>query len=1072
MLAREDGTDVTLEVTSGDKIVGRADSPIPRTGIQHVAFDTREPADYAVKLVGKESSEDGRAQLRVLTYAEPPQGDICLDIQRLFAAADANFAVGQSVNRGTSTDPAADAASAYQAAAATYKTIARRLEQSDPSVQLAMAQHARASVLVENMQDWTEGILWAQRAARSYAAAGDEYGEARAKAVEAAALNELAVSPPPATAKGGTSPSAPERLAQARALLTTVASFHAQRGESYEQATALNYVGLSYYYEGLNVDAIRAYRRALPLFEALGRHARQALLLQNIAVAEYELGRFSSAINSYGQVLQLLGHEDSPWLFMLVLNNSAIANWASGNLDVALREHGKALEIARSAQQATEHARALQGIGAVYESLGDRDLALDYYDQALPLLSAATDGRGRASLLRCIANVLREQGRYDLALQMHREALSLASAPSAVARINIQIAKDLEALGRPDAALEEVAAVLRNAGRDEPVRALALLQRARLRMSRGMLDTAEADLRSSIRTFRVYEAPSDEFAAWLELARLKRRSSARREAFAALDAALALAEEVRLQSSSPELRATLMQPLRPAFELKISMLAEKNSDPNSALLGLMTAEQARARALEDFRNLDDTAPGVPAERVQQRRTLYKELAARRFQLERRLDRAGVDDNKVRLMRAEIAALRQQLDQIESEIGAASAAVALSAPRKGGLAVVDRRAVPENTAIVEYWLGADDAVAWVVTRERLEMIPLGATSRIKDAAFAFHAALKSLGTVPESRRLQLGQQLYALIIEPLGAFATRKTTLIFAPDGALHYVPFAALRRAGSASERFLVETHDIAVTASVNALLRAGTGRPATPPPRRMLLVDDPVYGTNDSRLLQASAARESAATKAQLSALALFRAGANPEALPRLPGSQREATAIAALLPQGEIDRLEGFEATRERFLEAKLGEYRFIHVASHAVTDSEIPQLSALVLATRDRQGRPIEGRVLAADLMNSQLRADAVVLSACDTALGKDVAGEGLVGLRYVVLARGARSVMASLWQVPDQVTAQLMTRFYSSLLRRGSSVVAASSAAMRSMIRGPFKDPALWAAFPVAIGTLQP
>jgi CHAT domain-containing protein len=100
-----------------------------------------------------------------------------------------------------------------------------------------------------------------------------------------------------------------------------------------------------------------------------------------------------------------------------------------------------------------------------------------------------------------------------------------------------------------------------------------------------------------------------------------------------------------------------------------------------------------------------------------------------------------------------------------------------------------------------------------------------------------------------------------------------------------------------------------------------------------------------------------------------------------------------------------------------------------------------------------------------------ADVFVLSACETALGKNVAGEGLVGLRYVVLARGARAVFASLWQVPDQVTEPLMRIFYSSLLQDRATVVAASGQAMRSLIHGPYKDPALWAAFPIAIGTLQ-
>jgi CHAT domain-containing protein len=144
---------------------------------------------------------------------------------------------------------------------------------------------------------------------------------------------------------------------------------------------------------------------------------------------------------------------------------------------------------------------------------------------------------------------------------------------------------------------------------------------------------------------------------------------------------------------------------------------------------------------------------------------------------------------------------------------------------------------------------------------------------------------------------------------------------------------------------------------------------------------------------------------------------------------------------------------------------------VASHAVTDPEIPQLSALILSTVDRHGRRIDGRVLAADLMETELRADAVVLSACDTAMGKDISGEGLVGLRYAILARGARSVMSSFWPVSDRAAEQLMTKFYSSLLGGRVSLITASSDAMRGMRSGMFADPALWAAFAVTVGGIE-
>ena len=192
---------------------------------------------------------------------------------------------------------------------------------------------------------------------------------------------------------------------------------------------------------------------------------------------------------------------------------------------------------------------------------------------------------------------------------------------------------------------------------------------------------------------------------------------------------------------------------------------------------------------------------------------------------------------------------------------------------------------------------------------------------------------------------------------------------------------------------------------------------------------------------------------------------------LPRLPGAAREATAIAALLPADEVDRLDGFAANRQKFLAGDLNRYRLIHVASHAMTDPDIPQASALILSTVDQAGKEIDGRVLAADFLNFRLRAETVVLSGCDTALGKRVDGEGLIGLRYLVLARGAHSVVSSLWPALDQVTAELMVKFYSSLLNQHSSVIAAWSAASRETLAGAYADPGTWGAFMLTLSNVD-
>jgi CHAT domain-containing protein/lipopolysaccharide biosynthesis regulator YciM len=1075
VFAREAGLDVTLEVTGATKALMRADSPIQRSGIQRVAFTTGEETDYSLRVTGKEhTGAKGRVTLLVVTMPRSESNDPCLVTQQKMAAGDAAYAAAQASTRQASRPPMLEAPALYKAAATAYAVAAARLKSAGSSPLLAQAQHAEAAVFVHDILDWERASTVAQEAARAYAAVDDAYGKARAQAIEAEAGIEIASAPraPASAAAGGTS----DAFARVRELLTAIATFHAARGELYDEALARNNIGVSHHLEGSYEAAIRTYRRALQLFEQLGEQSWQAGVLQNIALVEYELGRLSDAIPHYAQVLELLQQDDDPMLFASILSNSALSNWASGNVDAALRQFNEALTILRSVKDPYLLAVALHNIGCVYDTLGDQERALEFYKQALALRTRQLDARGRTASLRTIGNILRERGDASGALKMHEEALSLASGPSAKARILVQVAKDLGASGRRDEALKQLEVVLqRSAPGDEVVRARALAERSELFAARGEGARAAADLRAALATFHKYESPEDEFEAWVALARIERAGGASGKAFEALDRALALAEELRVQSANPELRATRLQPLRSAFDLKIAMLADRYSANGAdvpqrervALLALSTAEQARARALVDFQNLDVSAPGVPAELVTQRRSIYRELAARRFRLAVSLDRGGAGDARVGIIRADIAALRQQLDEIDARIGAASDSAAARRAKSNDRVALDFRALPKDTAIIEYWLGGDSAYAWQATSAGVVMVRLGPSSRVTEMALAYHKALRSFGSVPVAQRLKLGAELYALVLKPLDVGASSPRKLVFALDGALHYIPFATLRVPEQGATQFLVESHDISITPSIGMLLGGGESRRAQAPTKEMLLVADPVYELSDSRL--ATIARQTVSKpKASAWSLALLRGVEDGDPLPRLPGTAQEAAAIAALLPKESVDRLEGFTATRDRFLSAGLERYRFIHIASHALNDAEIPQASALILSTLDRGSREIDGRVLAADFVNLKLNAETVVLSACDTAVGKSVAGEGLIGLQYVVLARGAGSVLSSLWPVSDQVTAQLMGRFYTSRLRGSASVSAALSEAMRTMITGSFKDPGLWGAFTLTVG----
>jgi CHAT domain-containing protein len=229
-----------------------------------------------------------------------------------------------------------------------------------------------------------------------------------------------------------------------------------------------------------------------------------------------------------------------------------------------------------------------------------------------------------------------------------------------------------------------------------------------------------------------------------------------------------------------------------------------------------------------------------------------------------------------------------------------------------------------------------------------------------------------------------------------------------------------------------------------------------------MLIVADPVYRADDPRLQRAARSRQT--ETGGLSDILRVRGGVDPGKLERLISSARESERIRALRDLGHVDVLEGFDATRANVLAHDLSGYRFIHIASHGIIDSEIPQLSSLILGAWGRNGRVKDQYVRAGDLMGVTLDAEVVVLSACDTALGRVFAGEGLIGLRYAALARGARSVVGTLWPVSDAIAADVMTDMYRNITANGQPVQVALSAAVRSALaRTPALDPALWGPF---------
>jgi CHAT domain-containing protein len=303
------------------------------------------------------------------------------------------------------------------------------------------------------------------------------------------------------------------------------------------------------------------------------------------------------------------------------------------------------------------------------------------------------------------------------------------------------------------------------------------------------------------------------------------------------------------------------------------------------------------------------------------------------------------------------------------------------------------------------------------------------------------------------------------MRPIEAWLSGVQQWVIIPDGALDYVPFAALRVTGGGPGAFVAAQHDVAVSPAA-WMLNTEEVRGEPPGPGRLLLVADPVYQADDPRLTRI--ARVPAAQPSANRAL-----DTQTRQYQRLKYTAEEANQILTLFPHADVDQLIGLDATRERLLSLDLSRYRYIHIAAHGLVDAQVPELSALVLGSYDASGKRVDGAVRVADLSLQTLNAEVAVFSACDTALGREVAGEGLVGIGSTVLARGAHAVVASLWPVLDESGARLMTEIYRHLLHDSMGAPAALGAAMRSVLsRDGDADPAFWAAFQVSVVTLRP
>lgn len=837
---------------------------------------------------------------------------------------------------------------------------------------------------------------------------------------------------------------------KAREHSTRALALWREQDDKFNEASALNNIGGSYENEGDVQAALQYYNESLGLRRELNDVSGIANMLNNIGLIHDRLGESQEALRHYEQVMNMLGDSKSLDLrarkaLAGALNNRGYTYLELGNAEMALESCSQSLPLQREVRYAEGEISTLLNIGKAHVELGDPLKALSYYKQAQNV-----SRRNRAEREKAYA--LARQGQAYTLLGKSQTALVYY----------------FRALG-----------IFRKHG-DREGEATVLDRIGGLFAAKGNRRSASRSYARALALWNRIKDPRGRASTLYGIARVERArgnlAEAHRKATAAIDAI----EALRARVVSGELRTSYLASVHDYYDLDIDLLMKLHK--RKPLAGydsqaLRLSEFARARSfLESLGEVGkEIREGVDPKLLEREQALQREIEAKiqlqvQFLKDKKTEERGV------LIEKEIKTLIAERKQTEDEIRATSLHYArLTQPQPVGLEECQQLLDPDSL-LLKYAPGEKRSYLWLVSRSEIKSYELPRRAIIEASAKQvcnLVSSREAIFSTGQSRYWTKAAALSRMIFGPVARELGNKRLLIVT-EGALQYVPFHSLpipqtRRGtietGSAGLIPMIAEHEIVglPSISVAAALRAELANRKVAG-KEIAVFADPVFEEDDERFQSTNKDRPAAANKpvergfrSPLREFARYNVK-----LERLKYSRAEADAIQSMSIEPTINL--AFDASRVNAKNPEIGDYKILHFATHGLLNSNQPDLSCIALSQFDAGGERQDGFLLLNDIYNLKLSADLVVLSACSTALGKDIKGEGLVGLTRGFMYAGAARVMASLWNVDDERTAELMKLFYEKFLNEKLQPAAALRAAQLEMWRSKNNNsPYYWGAF---------
>jgi CHAT domain-containing protein/Tfp pilus assembly protein PilF len=837
--------------------------------------------------------------------------------------------------------------------------------------------------------------------------------------------------------------------------------------------------------------------RALQIEEVLApRSLNVAGSLNNLGALALEEGDLENA-NRY--LLQALQIEEKlvPGSLSVAtcLNNLGGLAWIRGDLDRAYDFHSRSVKIREKiAPESLQVASSLNNLGSVAWTRREFRRANDYHLDALRIQKKISPkSLDLAATYGNLGLVARAQGDLERAQDYHLQALQIAER---IAPQSFEVAITLNNLGAVEWARRDLERAYEYHNRSSRIRehlapqsievAISLNHLSFIAYARGDLKVAERHTVEAIRIIEQIAPERYEMAQSLNhLGDIARSRGDLDSAYQYYSKSLAVFEHQ-------------VSKIGGSYDVQVGFRAQHKEYFDDA----MSLLQTQGRHREAFDLLESYRAQTFLAMLAERDIIFsadvpEELDRERRLVAVRLDRALKGLSRRNLGDLAIKSARHKLDMLLHEAGDIEARIRQASPRLAALqyprpldTAKARETLDPDVLQLSYSVSEEQSTVFALSQTenlRVEVLPVGREelrSRVERLRSLILEAKpgSSLGDGRTQLLKAESRALYDLLLGPMAEQIVSSERLLILPDGPLHDLPFAALIRSGADDEgdnQYLVEWKPVhvALSATVFAELkqerRVKDGGEAPAVPIKIAAFGDPIYpasltaGTFDAPALLA-ATDDADSPESTLIADEAFAGDPTVRSAaergifdwPPLPYTRREVEGIASLFPEGSVRTFLGAEALEER-IKSLDRDTQILHIAAHGHTDEHLPSSSFIALTIpedvfRDDTETERDNGLLQVWEIFERVRMDAdlVVLSACESGLGQELGTEGLIGLTRAFQYAGARSVVASLWSVADQTTAELMIRFYRHL-RDGLPKDEALRAAQIELIRGPIE-----------------